>query len=71
MVIEPKETQHPTLKKLGGLDVKALEVATMEAMSNWFADKEHPDNKAKLPYLKEVFKVARAEERYRRRELGK
>ncbi|KAI9050195.1 hypothetical protein LZ554_006336 [Drepanopeziza brunnea f. sp. 'monogermtubi'] len=69
MVIEPKKTQHATLQKSGGLDVKTLELATMEAMSNWFADKDHPDNEAKRPLLKEIFKVAKQEERYRMGEI--
>ncbi|EHL02558.1 hypothetical protein M7I_1352 [Glarea lozoyensis 74030] len=40
-------------------------------MSNWFNDKEHPDNASKRNLLREVFKVAKAEESYRNGELGK
>lgn len=43
----------------------------MEAMSNWFNDKDHPDNATKRPFLKEIFKVAKAEERYKNGEIGK
>ena len=70
MIVEPYEKQHPTVQKLG-LNVKKLEEVTMEAMSNWFNDKEHPENAAKKPFLKEIFKVARAEERYKNGEIGK
>ena len=42
----------------------------MEAMSNWFNEAEHPENLAKKPYLKEIFKVAKAEERYKNGEIG-
>ncbi|PVH69812.1 hypothetical protein DL98DRAFT_438285 [Cadophora sp. DSE1049] len=40
-------------------------------MSNWFCDTEHPENEAKRPFLKEIFKVARMEERYKTGEIGK
>ena len=43
----------------------------MEAMSAWFNDTDHPGNLAKKPYLKEIFKVAKAEERYKNGEIGK
>ena len=70
MVIEPPKTQHSSVLKLG-LNVQKLEEVTMEAMSNWFNDKDHPDNATKRPFLKEIFKVARAEERYKNGEIGK
>ncbi|PVH82268.1 hypothetical protein DL98DRAFT_142922 [Cadophora sp. DSE1049] len=68
MIIEPRERQCPTVQKLG-LDVKKLESATMEVMSPWFADKEHPENESKRPFLKEIFKVARIQERYKNGEI--
>jgi hypothetical protein len=43
----------------------------MELVTNWFSDKEHPENAAKKILLKEIFKVAKAEERYKNGELGK
>lgn len=52
------------------LTVKKLEEVTMEAMSNWFNDTEHPSNAKKRPFLKEIFKVARLQERWKRGELG-
>ncbi|KAF8857588.1 hypothetical protein BDZ45DRAFT_429856 [Acephala macrosclerotiorum] len=63
MVVKPAHQQHPTVQKLG-LNVRKLEEVTMEAMSNWFSDKEHPENALKKPFLKEIFRIARAEERY-------
>lgn len=69
MVVEPPEKQHPSIQRLA-LDVKKLEEMTMEHMSVWFNDKDHSDNKEKRPYLKEIFKVARAQERYKNGEIG-
>jgi hypothetical protein len=69
MIVEPPEKQCPTVLKLG-LNVRKLEEVTMEAMSNWFNDKEHPENAQKRPFLKEIFKIAKAEERYKNGEIG-
>jgi hypothetical protein len=69
MVVEPHDKQHPTVKKLG-LNVKRLEEVTMEAMANWFNDRERPDNASKKPFLKEIFKIAQREERYKCGEIG-
>ncbi|KAM3074784.1 hypothetical protein ACMFMG_008200 [Clarireedia jacksonii] len=69
MIIEPYHNQVPAVQKLG-LNVKKLEEVTMEAMSNWFNEKEHPENAAKRPFLKEIFKVARHEERFKNGELS-
>lgn len=70
MIIEPYHKQCPTVQKLG-LNVKKLEEVTMEAMSTWFADKDRPENLAKKPFLKEIFKVAKKQERYKNGELSK
>lgn len=70
MIIEPSEQQNATVQKLG-LNVKKLEETTMEVMSNWFNDKEHPENAQKKKYLKEIFRVAKAQERFKRGEIGK
>ena len=70
MIVEPPHKQHPTVQKLG-LNVRKLEEATMEAMSTWFNDADHPENVAKKPFLKEIFKVAKNEERYKNGEIGK
>jgi hypothetical protein len=69
MIVEPPHKQHPTVQKLG-LNVKKLEEATMEAMSTWFNDPDHPENAAKKAFLKEIFKVAKTEERYKNGEIG-
>lgn len=50
--------------------MKKLEEVTMEAMSNWFNDKEHAENAQKRIFLKEIFKVAKAQERYKNGEIG-
>jgi hypothetical protein len=70
MVIEPAVTQHPSVQKLG-LNVRKLEEATMEMMTPWFNEQGHPENAAKKPFFKEIFKVAKAEERYKNGEIGK
>jgi len=69
MIIEPYHNQVPAVQKLG-LNVKKLEDITMEAMSNWFNEKDHPENAAKRPFLKEIFKVAKHEERFKNGELS-
>jgi hypothetical protein len=69
MIVQPVGKQCSAVQKLG-LNVRKLEEVTMEAMSNWFNDKEHPENAAKRPFLKEIFKVAKAEERYLNGEIG-
>ena len=68
MIVEPFHNQQPTVQKLG-LNVKKLEEVTMEAMNNWFNDKEHPANAQKRPFLKEIFKVATQQERYKNGEI--
>jgi len=70
MVVAPAREQWESVSKFG-LNVKKLEEVTMEATSNWFNDKEHPNNAKKKPYLREIFKVAKAEERFNRGECGK
>jgi hypothetical protein len=66
MIVEPRENQYPTIRKLE-LNVQKLEEVTIEAMANWFAS---PENAKKKPYLKEIFKVARGQERYKAGEIG-
>lgn len=69
LIVEPRHKQCEAVQKLG-LTVKKLEETTMECLSNWFNDKENPDNANKRPYLKEIFKVAKAQERYKNGEIG-
>jgi hypothetical protein len=69
MIVVSREKQCATVQKLG-LNIRKLEEATMGSMSNWFNDKEHPENAAKQVFLEEIFKVAKAEERYNNGEIG-
>ncbi|KAK1994094.1 hypothetical protein LX36DRAFT_683880 [Colletotrichum falcatum] len=68
MIVEPPEKQHPAIRKMN-LNVQKLEDATTEAMSAFFSDKENKLNAKKKPYLDEIFKVAKAEERYKNGEI--
>ncbi|KAH8910123.1 hypothetical protein BR93DRAFT_461043 [Coniochaeta sp. PMI_546] len=68
MVVEPNAKQHPDIQKLN-LNVKKLEEVTTDALSTFFSDKENNNNAKKKPFLKEIFKVAKAEERYKNGEI--
>lgn len=52
------------------ITVRKLEEVTKEAMSAWFNDKEKPKNAEKRVFLRDIFRVATMDERYRRGELG-
>lgn len=69
MLVEPVDKQHPAIRKVN-LDLNTLEAVTFEALSSWFNDKDTPANAEKKSFLKEVFKVAKQEARYRDNELG-
>ncbi|KAI1102248.1 hypothetical protein F4804DRAFT_273908 [Jackrogersella minutella] len=64
LIVEPNHKQHPSVQKLY-LNVSKLEEVTNEALSSFFTDKENPSNMAKRPFLKEIFRVAESEERYK------
>ncbi|ODA81218.1 hypothetical protein RJ55_04182 [Drechmeria coniospora] len=66
LVVEPNGKQHPDIQKLG-LNVKKLEETTNEALSAFFMDNE--SNAKKRPYLNEIFKMARQEERFKNEEI--
>lgn len=70
MIVEPNASQHPDIQKLG-INVAKLEEVTMESLSSFFNDTAGKNNSKKKPYLKEIFKVAKHEEQYRRGEIGK
>lgn len=53
------------------MNVKKLEEVTTEALSSFFSDPENPGNKKKRPFLNEIFKVARYEERFKNGEIGR
>lgn len=69
MITEPNRTQHPDIKKLN-INVSQLENATFEALSSWFGEVDCPNNAKKRPYLKEIFRVAKYEERFKNGEIG-
>lgn len=69
MIVQPNAKQHLDIQKLN-LNVEKLQAATDEALSAFFLDKDNPNNGKKKPYLKELFHVARFEERYRNGEIG-
>ncbi|KAJ6785044.1 hypothetical protein PWT90_11024 [Aphanocladium album] len=66
IVLEPNSKQHADIRKLG-LNVTKLEETTAEALSSFFMDSE--TNARKKPFLTEIFKVARQEERYKNGEI--
>ncbi|KJZ72822.1 hypothetical protein HIM_07766 [Hirsutella minnesotensis 3608] len=66
LVVEPNAKQHPDIQKLG-LNVNKLEETTNEALSAFFMDNE--TNAKKRPYLNEIFKMARQEERLKNGEI--
>lgn len=53
------------------LRIKDLEETALEAAAAWFNEKNKPKNAEKRVFLKDIFKVAKMEERYRRGEIGK
>jgi hypothetical protein len=69
LVMQPKHLQQSDIQKVN-LNVAKLEEVTMEALNNFFGDKDNPNNSKRKPYLKEIFKIAKTEERYRNGELG-
>ncbi|KAI9167492.1 hypothetical protein HJFPF1_03620 [Paramyrothecium foliicola] len=66
LVLEPHAKQHSEIQKVH-LSVKKLEEITFDALSAFFMDNEA--NSKKKPYLNEIFKVARQEERFRNGEI--
>ncbi|KAL2164205.1 hypothetical protein VTH06DRAFT_3421 [Thermothelomyces fergusii] len=68
LIIDP-ETQPPSIRKLGTIPVARLEAAAMDSLAEFFADPNKPKNAKKKPILKELFRVAKMEERYKRNEI--
>ncbi|KAI1751403.1 hypothetical protein F4782DRAFT_181966 [Xylaria castorea] len=64
MLVEPVHNQHPAIRKVE-LDLDILEAATFEALSSWFNDRDTPANGEKKLLLKEIFKVAKQEARFK------
>jgi hypothetical protein len=69
MLVEPQHSQHHAVRKVN-LNLETLEAVTFEALSTWFSDKATPSNMNKKAILKEIFKVARQEERFRDNQIG-
>lgn len=59
------------MRNLGPVSVAQLEVAAVESLAAFFRDPKKPKNDRKRPILKELFRVAKMEERYKRNEIGK
>jgi hypothetical protein len=68
LIIEPNATQHPDIQKLN-IDIAKLEELTMESLAGFFNESDKNNNGKKKPYLKEIFKVARHEEQFKRGEI--
>ncbi len=64
------DRQPPSMQRLEGLCVTKLETAATESLSAFFQDPTKPGNAHKVPILKELFRVARAEEKFKRNEIG-
>ncbi|KAK4165391.1 hypothetical protein QBC43DRAFT_287942 [Cladorrhinum sp. PSN259] len=62
LVTDPIEAQHEGIREVG-MTVSKLESITMDAMSLFFSDPNITRNAAKRNLLKEVFKIAKQEEK--------
>ncbi|KAJ4304166.1 hypothetical protein N0V88_001776 [Collariella sp. IMI 366227] len=68
MIVEPAENQHADIRGLG-VNVAKLETVAMESLSAWLDDKNKPKNAKKRSILKELFKVAKMEEKAKKNEI--
>jgi uncharacterized protein YggU (UPF0235/DUF167 family) len=68
LVIDPNARKEGVLAQI---TVQELEKVTNEAMSGFFNDTKGKGNAHKKPSLKEIFKVAKQQARYKRGELSK
>lgn len=66
MIVDP-EDQPPEIQTLD-INVATLESASMRSLDKFFED---PGNAYKKPVLEELFKLAKIEERYMRKEIGR
>ncbi|KAL1839175.1 hypothetical protein VTJ49DRAFT_1794 [Mycothermus thermophilus] len=69
LIVNPEDTRPESIRRLGSITVAKLETAAMEALSAWFTDPRKPQNARKRPLVKELFRVAKMEERYKRGEI--
>jgi hypothetical protein len=63
LIVQPNHKQLECFRHLG-LTIKKVEEFAMEKMTEFFNEPNHPKNKEKRKFLKEIFKVARQLERY-------
>ncbi|PVH79813.1 hypothetical protein DL98DRAFT_515886 [Cadophora sp. DSE1049] len=68
MSVEPVASQHPSFQDQD-ISVQRLEDVSYEALSPWFKDPENPENMFRAPLIRELFKVAKYEERYKNGEI--
>ncbi|KAK4146293.1 uncharacterized protein C8A04DRAFT_9838 [Dichotomopilus funicola] len=68
LVVDPT-IRPPSMRNLGPVSVAQLEVAAVESLAAFFRDPKKPKNDRKRPILKELFRVAKMEERYKRNEI--
>lgn len=69
MLVEPRRQQHEVIRT-AEMTISSLEDITFDALSSWFNDKKAPRNMSKKPFLRELFRVAVQEARYRDGGLG-
>lgn len=70
MIVEPRPSQHVEVQR-AGLNIQKLESVTNDALYAFFHDKESPNNAKKEEFLKEIFRVAKQQERFKNGEIGK
>ncbi|KAH7377993.1 hypothetical protein BKA64DRAFT_714496 [Cadophora sp. MPI-SDFR-AT-0126] len=68
MSVQPVASQHPSFQDQD-ISVQKLEDVSYEALTSWFQDPENPENIFRAPLIKELFKVAKYEERYKNGEI--
>ncbi|KAI1426003.1 hypothetical protein F5Y12DRAFT_713658 [Xylaria sp. FL1777] len=69
MVIEPEHKQHHAIRKVN-LNLTQLESFTFEALSSFFGEQGSQANWSKKPLLKDIFRIARQEARYKDNEIN-
>jgi hypothetical protein len=69
MIVKPVHEQYPGIQRLK-ISVENLEEAAKEALSTLFTEQRDLENASKTSHLKEIFKVAKAREKFLNGELG-
>jgi len=65
MVVRPKQKQPETIRALD-LDITKLEDVARFSLEGWLNDQEQSEGIPKKAVLREIFEVAKAEERFQR-----